>query len=252
MPFRAQLEECTCLTPIPSSTQGIRPELNSRNPTILPLKHHQKPCRTPYKVQQLGLTAAKSPSGGHIPLGATTSRPPGGGHVPPGAKHLKNHQILPPPPRRTPFVARRTLIQMSRIFSLSLGGNFLPPGASCTMIPLFPHYRLAGAIPPPGAAPVIYLYWFFVILVQVHHKGFAQLRSQTDEAPSPHVYKRKLVYRIRHTQVQLTQYSMCPCSYYLYELYYLLPFKSRFPPTYNITSQPPYLGFTHFLLFGNS
>ncbi|QCD82643.1 hypothetical protein DEO72_LG2g2984 [Vigna unguiculata] len=51
MPFRAQLEECTCLTPIPSSTQGICSELNSRNPTILPLRHHQKPCRSPYKVQ---------------------------------------------------------------------------------------------------------------------------------------------------------------------------------------------------------
>ncbi|QCD99538.1 hypothetical protein DEO72_LG7g821 [Vigna unguiculata] len=37
----------------------------------------------------MGLTAAKSPSGGHVPLGATASRPPGGGHVPPGAKRLK-------------------------------------------------------------------------------------------------------------------------------------------------------------------
>jgi len=31
MLFRAQLEECHVLTPIPSSTQGIRSELNSRN-----------------------------------------------------------------------------------------------------------------------------------------------------------------------------------------------------------------------------
>ncbi|QCD93004.1 hypothetical protein DEO72_LG5g1074 [Vigna unguiculata] len=52
---RAQLEGChsklnsrnvTCLTPIPSSTQGICSELNSRNPTIPPLKYHQKPCRS--------------------------------------------------------------------------------------------------------------------------------------------------------------------------------------------------------------
>jgi len=162
MPFRAQLEECTCLTPIPSSTQGIRSELNSRNPAILPLKHHQKPCRTPYKVQQLRLIAAKSPNRGHVPLGATASRPPGGEHVLPGAKRLKIHKILPPPPGGSLFAARQTLIHMSRIFSLSLGGNCLPPGASHTMIPLFPHYRLAGAIPPPGATPVIYLYWFFV------------------------------------------------------------------------------------------
>ena len=62
MPFRAQLKECTCLTPIPSSTQGICSKLNSRNPAILPLRHHQKPGRSPYKVQCLGLTAAKSPS----------------------------------------------------------------------------------------------------------------------------------------------------------------------------------------------
>jgi len=70
MPFRAQLEECTCLTLIPSSTQGIRSELNSGNPAILPLKNHQKPCRTPYKVQKPGLTTTKLPSEGYVPLGA--------------------------------------------------------------------------------------------------------------------------------------------------------------------------------------
>ena len=36
----------TCLTPISSSTQGICSELKSRNPTIPPLKYHQKPCRS--------------------------------------------------------------------------------------------------------------------------------------------------------------------------------------------------------------
>jgi len=46
MPFRAQLEECYVLNPILSSTQGIRSELNSRNPAILPLKHHQKSRRS--------------------------------------------------------------------------------------------------------------------------------------------------------------------------------------------------------------
>jgi len=69
---RVQLEGChselnsrnaTCWTPIPSSTQGIHSELNSKNPTILPLKHHQKPCRSRLQNQQLGLTAAKSPRG---------------------------------------------------------------------------------------------------------------------------------------------------------------------------------------------
>ncbi|QCE00472.1 hypothetical protein DEO72_LG7g1762 [Vigna unguiculata] len=37
-PSRAQLEGC-------------RFELNSRNPAILPLRHLQKPCRSPYEVQ---------------------------------------------------------------------------------------------------------------------------------------------------------------------------------------------------------
>ena len=55
------------LNPIPRSTQRICSELNSTNVTILPLRHHQKPCRSPYKVQYLGLTEAKSPSGGHVP-----------------------------------------------------------------------------------------------------------------------------------------------------------------------------------------
>jgi len=59
----------TCLTPILTATQGICSELNSRNPAILPLRHHQKPCISPYKVQYLGLTTAKSPSRGHVPLG---------------------------------------------------------------------------------------------------------------------------------------------------------------------------------------
>jgi len=115
-----------CLTPIPSSTQGIRSELNSRNPTILPLKHHQKLCRTPYKVQQLGLTATKSPSGGHLPLGATASRPPGGGHVPPGAKRQapQNPQTQQSSPGRIVPTARRTCSSGSLFPPLSPGGTF--------------------------------------------------------------------------------------------------------------------------------
>jgi len=115
------------------------PELNSRNPTILPLKHHQKPCRTPYKVQQLGLTTAKSPSGGHVPLGATASRPPGGGHVPPGAKRLKidfkfciNRLAKTPtsPGGRDPISLLLVLYR--------LAGPPSPPGATC----IRPHYCL--------------------------------------------------------------------------------------------------------------
>ncbi|QCD82453.1 hypothetical protein DEO72_LG2g2791 [Vigna unguiculata] len=80
----------TCLTPIPShNSRDTFRATTQGTPATSPLKHYQKPCRTPYEVHQLGLTAAKSPSGGHVPLGATASRPPGGGHVPPGAKRLK-------------------------------------------------------------------------------------------------------------------------------------------------------------------
>ncbi|QCD82672.1 hypothetical protein DEO72_LG2g3012 [Vigna unguiculata] len=84
----------TCLTPIPShNSRDTFRATTQGTPATSPLKHYQKPCRTPCEVQQLGLTAAKSPSGGHVPLGATTSRPPGGGHVPPGAKRPINHKF---------------------------------------------------------------------------------------------------------------------------------------------------------------
>ncbi|QCE09956.1 hypothetical protein DEO72_LG10g1179 [Vigna unguiculata] len=120
-----------------ATTQGIPralpplPSHNSRDtfrattqgtPAPSPLKHYQKPCSTPYEVQQLGHTASKPPSGGHVPLGATASRPPGGGHVPPGAKRL-NKQSLQPPPGGTVYTARRTLFQGSRISSPSPSGT---------------------------------------------------------------------------------------------------------------------------------
>jgi len=53
------------------------------------LKHPKILVDHAYKVQQLGLTTVKPPSGGHVPLGATASKSPGGGHVPLGAKRLK-------------------------------------------------------------------------------------------------------------------------------------------------------------------
>jgi len=129
MSFRAQLEECTCLTPIPSSTQGIRSELNSRNPTILPLRHHQKPCRSPYKVQSLGLAAYKPPSGGRVPLDATASRPPGRGHVPLGAKRLKTHKTC----------------------NYRRAGQSTPLGGRYSRSHCLHRYRLAGPPPLPGA-----------------------------------------------------------------------------------------------------
>ncbi|QCE10401.1 hypothetical protein DEO72_LG10g1631 [Vigna unguiculata] len=80
----------TCLTAIPShNSRDTFRATTQGTPATSPLKHYQKPCRTPYEVHQLGLTAAKSPSGGHVPLGATASRPPGGCRVPPGAQRLK-------------------------------------------------------------------------------------------------------------------------------------------------------------------
>jgi len=79
MPFRAQLEECTYLTHIPSSTQGIRSELNSRYVPSSTQGTQQSYLWVitkslvdhAYKVQPLGLTAAKLPSGVHVPLGAS-------------------------------------------------------------------------------------------------------------------------------------------------------------------------------------
>jgi len=73
-----QLKEYHVLNPYPEpQLKGYVPSHNSRNSSNLTSKHYQKLCRTPYEVQQLGLTAAKLPSGGHVPLGATASRPPG-------------------------------------------------------------------------------------------------------------------------------------------------------------------------------
>jgi len=154
MLFRAQLEECTCLTHIPSSTQGICFELNSRNPAILPLKHHQKPCRTPYKVHQLGLTAAKSPSGGHVPLGATASRPPGEGHVPPGAERLVNNKVWNYRPAGPYIPPGGYCIQQSMALPLPPSETSYPPGATNSSTPLFHCYRLAASPPPPGAVSV--------------------------------------------------------------------------------------------------
>ncbi|QCE06409.1 hypothetical protein DEO72_LG9g1421 [Vigna unguiculata] len=153
MPFRAQLEGCTCLTPIPSSTQGIRSEINSRNPSILPLKHHQKPCRTLYKVQQLGLTTSKSSSGGHVPLGAAASRPPGGGHVPLGAKRLKHANTIATAWRDNPPPPNAHAPEPYRGYRYRLAIYISSPGASRHVDSLFRRYRLAGVAMPPGAVP---------------------------------------------------------------------------------------------------
>ncbi|QCE09780.1 hypothetical protein DEO72_LG10g1003 [Vigna unguiculata] len=120
----------TCLTPIPShNSRDTFRATTQGTPATSPLKHYQKPCRTPYEVQQLGLTASKPPSGGHVPLGATTSRPPGGGHVPPGAKRL-NPQSLQPPPGGTVYTARRALFQEPLFVSPPPGGAY-PTARRC-------------------------------------------------------------------------------------------------------------------------
>jgi len=130
MPFRAQLEECTCLTPISSSTQGIRSELNSRNPVILPLRLHQKPCRSPYKLQYLGLTAAKSPSGGHVPLGAIRFQTAW---------------------RGTRTAKRQTPQNNYTIYNNRLAKSSPSPGGRCFRDHCSRRYRLAEPPPPLGA-----------------------------------------------------------------------------------------------------
>jgi len=120
-----QLKEYHVLNPYPEpQLKGYVSSHNSRNSSNLTSKHYQKLCRTPYEVQQLGLTAAKSPSGGHVPLGATASRPPGGGHVPPGAKRLKLYSLI----------------------NYRLAGQTPPPGATAS-------YTLAWRNTPHRQAP---------------------------------------------------------------------------------------------------
>ena len=123
------MRNATCLTPIPSSTQGIRSELNSRNPTIPPLKHHQKSCRSHLQLQQLGLTAAKSPSGRHVPLGATSFQTAWRG-------------------TRT---ARRQAPKNPKFYNHRSMGQSTPPGRHAPGGYYFCRYRLAGTSPPPGA-----------------------------------------------------------------------------------------------------
>ena len=154
----------TCLTPIPShhSRDTFRARTQG-TPATSPLKHYQKPCRTPYEVQQLGLTAAKLPSGEHVPLGATASRSPGGGHVPPGTKRLINHKVCNYRLAR-PFPSPGGRCSRDHEFSPpSPGGIPLPPGASCTRTPLLPLYRLADLVLSPGAVSVLMQYWFWSI-----------------------------------------------------------------------------------------
>ncbi|QCD94309.1 hypothetical protein DEO72_LG5g2392 [Vigna unguiculata] len=136
-PSRAQLEDA-----IPSSTRGmyvLNPylELNSRD-----------------TVHQLGLTAAKSPSGGHIPLGATASRPPGGGHVPPGAERLVNHKFWNYCPVGPYIPPGGRCIQQSMALPLPPDETSSPLGATNSSTPLFHCYRLAASPPPSGVVSV--------------------------------------------------------------------------------------------------
>ncbi|QCE04444.1 hypothetical protein DEO72_LG8g2480 [Vigna unguiculata] len=132
-----------------ATTQGISHALtpilshNSRNPTISPLKHHEKPCRSHIQVQQTNIAAIKFPGGGHVPQGAasfqtswrgtrTARRQTPQNHqqlkTPPGgtvhtAKHIhaKTPLILPQLPTVTTFTARWNSHQTSWTMLLSSG-----------------------------------------------------------------------------------------------------------------------------------
>ena len=93
-----------CLTLIPSSTQGIRSEVNSRNPTILPLKHLQKALQiTPADPNNQDSQQPNNLAGDTYRQAQSASRSPGGGHVPQGTKRLKKIPILQIPPAGLPL-----------------------------------------------------------------------------------------------------------------------------------------------------
>ena len=94
-----------CLTLIPSSTQGIRSELNSRNPTIFPLKHLQKALQiTPADPNNQDSQQPNHLAGDTYRQVQSASRPPGRGHVPQGTKRLKKIPMLQIPPGGLPLL----------------------------------------------------------------------------------------------------------------------------------------------------
>jgi len=62
-----QLKEYHALNPLSrATTQGYVLSSTQGTPTIPPLKHHQKPCRSRLQNQQPKVAAAKSASRGHV------------------------------------------------------------------------------------------------------------------------------------------------------------------------------------------
>ncbi|QCD96619.1 hypothetical protein DEO72_LG6g1326 [Vigna unguiculata] len=110
MPFRAQLEECYVLNPYLDSTQGIHSELNSRNPAILPLKHHQKSRRS-------RLQSAK-----HLRTLQTQQPPPGGTTRIARRQCSRNPLFLSLSPDRLTLAARRHELPVPPALTLSPGG----------------------------------------------------------------------------------------------------------------------------------
>jgi len=112
------------LTPIPShnsrdtfwaTTQGTL--------AILPLKHHQKPCRSRLQNQQPKVATAKLLSEGHVPPGAASVQT--AWRVTRTARHQAplNHQLLQPPPGGTTYTTRRMHPRKPLILQLSPVGT---------------------------------------------------------------------------------------------------------------------------------
>ena len=87
--------------------------------------------------------------------------------MPPGAKRPINHKFCNYRLAEPFSIARRTLFHRPRISLPSPGGTPLPPGASCTRIPLLPLYRLADLTLLPGAVSVLMQYWFWSITLRI-------------------------------------------------------------------------------------
>jgi len=109
MLFRATTQGIPCAYPYPEpQLKGYIPSSTQGTPAIPFLKHHQKPCRSRLQNKQPKVAAAKSPSGGHVPLGNTDFQTTWRGTCTSRRQAPMNHQVLQLLLGGTAHTARRT------------------------------------------------------------------------------------------------------------------------------------------------
>ena len=151
MPFRTTTQGIPrALTPImsPNSRDTFR-AITQGTPTIPPLKHHQKPCRSQLQNQQPKVAAAKSLGGEHIPPGAVSSHTAWQGTRIAKRQAPQNVHCYQVPLGRTLMTARRHTLSASLEFYLPLGGSHYAAGryTRTDVIMIFLHFY-ATANPP--------------------------------------------------------------------------------------------------------